>query len=379
MIRDLVVFAEDWGRHPASTEHLVRRLALSRKVVWMNSIGMRRPRLSLTDARRAFEKLGQLARRPAAAPGSDTAPKITAPANLDVVAPYAIPMPGNTLAFHLNRALLSRQVRGRMTRAGIDKPLLWITVPSALPVVGTLGEHAVIYYCADDFGSLAGIDHKPILEMEEKLVARADLIIVVSDVLAQKFPAHKTIVVPHGVDFDVFTSPAPRASDLPTGRKIAGFYGSLPHWVDPTLIARTAAELPDWLFVFVGGGQLYAEGTAPSNTMFLGARPHADLPRYVQHWDVSLLPYRDCEPLRAGNPLKLREYLAAGTPIASVDFPALTPYRGLVSLAHDPARFTAAILDAANDSARNAARRHSVASGTWEARAADVAAALEAL
>lgn len=379
MTCDLVVFAEDWGRHPASTEHLVRRLAATRKVVWMNSIGMRRPRLSLTDARRAFEKIGHLARKPAASPDHAGQTKYTTPASLDVVAPHAIPMPGSQLAFHLNRALLSRQVRARMTQAGIAKPLLWITVPSAWPVVGTLGEHAVIYYCADDFGSLAGIDHKPILEMEKKLVARADLIIVVSDVLAAKFPAHKTIVVPHGVDFDVFTTPAPRATDLPTGRKIAGFYGSLPHWVDPALVKRSAAELPDWLFVFVGGGQLYVDGTAPSNTLFLGQRPHADLPRYVQHWDVSLLPYRDCEPLRAGNPLKLREYLAAGTPIASVDFPALTPYRSLVSLAADPAHFTAAILDAAHDGARNAARRQAVASSTWEARAAGVAAALEAL
>ena len=378
MTRDLVVFAEDFGRHPASTEHLVRRLAETRKVVWMNSIGMRRPRLSLKDARRAFEKAQNFVRKPAAQTKSaNTRP--TTPPNLVVIAPFAIPAPGNALAFRLNRALLSRQARGGMTRAGIDKPLLWLTVPSALPVVGTLGEHAVIYYCGDDFGSLAGIDHAPILDMERQLVARADLIIVCSDVLAAKFPRHKTIVVPHGVDFEVFTKPAPRASDLPTGRKIAGFYGSLPHWVDPGLIRRTAAELPDWLFVFVGGGQLFHDSAAPINTLFLGARPHADLPGYVQHWDVSLLPYRDCEPLRAGNPLKLREYLAAGTPIASVDFPALAPYRDLVSLAPDPGQFTATVLAAAKDGARNGARRQAVATSTWEARAAEVAAALEAL
>lgn len=379
MTRDLVVFAEDFGRHPASTEHLVRRLAQTRKVMWMNSIGMRRPRLSLTDARRALEKVGHLVRKPVTLQPADDHAAVAAPPGLSVVAPFAIPAPGNPVAFHLNRALLSRQARIHMARAGIDKPLLWITLPSALPVVGTLGEHAVIYYCADDFGSLAGIDHAPILEMQKKLVARADLIIVVSEVLAAKFPKGKTIIVPHGVDFDVFTQPVPRAADLPTGRKIAGFYGSLPHWVDRELIKRTAAELPDWLFVFVGGGQLFADGAAPANTLFLGPRPHAELPRYVQHWDVSLLPYRDSEALRAGNPLKLREYLAAGTPIASVEFPALAPYRDLVSLASDPAQFTATVLSAAQDAARNGLRRQAVALNTWEARAADVAAALEAL
>jgi glycosyltransferase involved in cell wall biosynthesis len=379
MSRDLIVFAEDWGRHPASTEHLVRRLAATRKVIWMNSIGMRRPRVSLTDARRALEKLGAVIFKPAAAKSATDAPTVAPPPGLDVVAPHAISAPGNRWAAMANRALLSRQVRRHMAAAGIDRPILWITLPSALPVVGALDEHAVIYYCADDFGSLAGIDHEPVLAMEKALVARADLIIVVSDVLAKKFPAEKTIVVPHGVDFDVFTTPAPRAPDLPVGKKIAGFYGSLPHWIDPELIRRSAAELPDWLFVFVGGGELFARGTEPANTLFLGARPHAALPSYVQHWDVSLLPYRDCAPLRAGNPLKLREYLAAGTPIASVDFPALTPYRHLVSLATTPETFAAAILTAAADQGRNGLRRAAVADGTWEARAADVAAALETL
>ncbi len=378
MRRALIVFGEDFGRHPASTEHLVRRLARSRKVVWMNSLGMRRPQLTLRDAHRAASKVGQmlLGRKPADA--YDTTAAAT-PDGMEIVAPHAVSAPGNSVAFKLNRALLSRQVLGIMAKAGIEKPLLWLTLPTALPVVGTLDEHALIYYCADDFGTLAGIDHADVLAMERDVVARADLIIVVSDVLAAKFPASKTIVVPHGVDYDLFATPLPRADDLPTGRKIAGFYGSLPHWIDPDLIRSTAAAMPDWLFAFIGGGTLFTDGPAPDNTLFLGTRPHAMLPRYVQHWDVSLLPYRDCAPLRAGNPLKLREYLAAGTPIATVDFPALAPYRGLVSMAASAAGFPAAICAAAGDRSRNAARRHAVADGTWEARAAEVDAALEAL
>ena len=301
------------------------------------------------------------------------------PPNLEVVAPHAIPAPGSALAFHLNRASLSRQVRARMARRGIEKPVLWLTLPSALPVAGTLGEHALVYYCGDDFTALAGVDHRAVAALERRVVARADLIIVCSDVLAAKFPAAKTIVVPHGVDFELFATPAPRAPELPTGRKIAGFYGSLPHWVDASLVARTAAALPDWLFVFVGGGQLFATGDAPANVLFTGSRAHRELPGFVQHWDVSLLPYQDSAALRAGNPLKLREYLAAGTPIATVDFPALAPYRDLITLAGDPTQFAAAIVAASADTARNARRRQSVADCTWDVRAAEVSAALEAL
>ena len=380
MTRDLVVFGEDFGRHPSSTEHLIRRIAAVRRVLWINSIGMRHPRFTLGDVRRAAGKAKHLiVPRPQPTARSNPNLAAAAPPGLIVIAPHAIPAPGNALAFHLNRALLGRQVRTRMIEAGITKPILWLSLPSALPVVGVLGERALVYYCGDDFGALAGVDHTPVLAMEREVATRADLIIVCSDVLAQKFPAHKTIVVPHGVDFDLFAKPAPRAADLPNGRKIAGFYGSLPHWVDPALVARTAAELPDWLFVFIGGGTLFAPATAPTNTLFLGPRPHHVLPGYLQHWDVSLLPYRDGPALRAGYPLKLHEYLAAGTPIATIDFPALASYREVVTIAANSATFAVAVVAAGKDRARNPLRRAAVAAGTWDARAAEIAIALEAL
>ncbi|MFA0709400.1 glycosyltransferase family 1 protein, partial [Vibrio sp. 10N.222.48.A3] len=60
---------------------------------------------------------------------------------------------------------------------------------------------------------------------------------------------------------------------------------------------------------------------------YLGPRPHYTLPSYSQHWDVSLLPFVDNEQIRACSPLKLMEYLAAGTPIITTQFPALKPYQ----------------------------------------------------
>ena len=94
MTRDLVVFAEDWGYHPASTEHLVRRLAATRKVVWMNSLGLRRPRLSLKDAKRAAGKLGQIFSRAQSSSSDHTLTRNSVPDSMDIVAPHAIPAPG---------------------------------------------------------------------------------------------------------------------------------------------------------------------------------------------------------------------------------------------------------------------------------------------
>ena len=42
----LLVFADDWGRHPSSCQHLISRLLDRHRVAWVNTVGMRPPRLT---------------------------------------------------------------------------------------------------------------------------------------------------------------------------------------------------------------------------------------------------------------------------------------------------------------------------------------------
>lgn len=383
MTADLVVFGEDWGGHPSSTQHLIRRLASDRKVLWINSIGMRRPRFDRRDLRRAVAKARALLGGDAGRPNRDIHERsavAATPGNLSVHSVAAIPAPASRAAFALNRKLMGRQLRRLMQQRGITRPVLWTSLPTALPVVGELGERAVVYYCGDDFGALAGVDHAPVLKMEERLVQRADLVFAASDVLARRFPAAKTRLLPHGADIALFSMPAPRAAELPSAPRIAGFYGALADWIDVPLIAAVARDMPDWRFVLIGPVETditSLEGLA--NVTLVGAQPHARLPGFSQHWDVSLMPFRNCPQILAANPLKLREYLAAGTPIAATPFPALRPYREVVAIGERADGFRAAILAAAADRSRNDDRRQLVAGESWEGRAAELNAALNAL
>jgi glycosyltransferase involved in cell wall biosynthesis len=369
--RALVVFGEDWGRHPSSTQHLMTYIARDRPVVWVDSIGLRRPRLTASDAGRVFAKL--------AAIGRADPPPAARPEKLTIVSPHAVSWPSSRLARMFNRRALSRQI-GRILRARkLEHPILWMSLPTAVAVAGALGEAGIAYYCGDDFEALAGVDHRPVAALERELGARADLIFAASDVLARRFPPEKTVVIPHGVDFDLFATPAPRAADLPAGRPVAGFYGSLSDWIDTQMIAAAAASMPDWDFVLIGPvrsdvGALRKQ----ANIQLLGERPHAALPAYAQHWTVSLLPFRDTPQITACNPLKLREYLAAGPPIATMPFPALGPYRHLVHVAESREAFAATIRVAARDR-RAMQRRSSVAEETWQRRAEQVSAALDAI
>ena len=55
--RPMIVFGEDWGAHPSSTQHLIKVLSTQRDIVWVNSIGLRKPRFSWRDITRIATKL----------------------------------------------------------------------------------------------------------------------------------------------------------------------------------------------------------------------------------------------------------------------------------------------------------------------------------
>ena len=375
MSADLIVFGEDWGAHPSSTQHLVRHMPGTRQVVWANSIGLRRPRLDAADLTRALRKLGRTfgPRHTDAAQGTDAgAPTI--------VQPLVLPMAQGGLARALNRRLLAHRMRPAIRTARLHRPVLWASLPSAVDAVGMLGEAAVVYYCGDDFGALAGVDHDRATAMEAELADRADLILAASETLARRFPAHKTRLLPHGVDHALFATPTPRAVDLPDDRPVAGYYGAIAPWLDQEAIAAAARALPDWIFVLVGPVLTDVRVLrAVPNIRLLGPRPHHALPGYAQHWTAGLVPFRDTAQIRAANPLKLREYLAAGRPVVATDFPALAPYRPHVTVVA-PQDLAAGLRRAQADAPDAVAVRQSLVAGeSWHARAQEAATLIDRL
>lgn len=378
MTADLIVFGEDWGAHPSSTQHLISNLPGDRRVLWVNSIGLRSPRLALRDARRAAGKLAASLRRPRSGfPESGTVPPPG-----PVMQPLVLPMARGRLGRFLNRASLRHSVGRAARTAGLRRPVLWLSLPSAVDALGGLRGAATVYYCGDDFGALAGVDHAAARAFEAELAERADLILAASPALADRFPAARTVLLEHGVDFDLFATPVPPAPDLPDG-PVAGFYGTLAPWIDVDLIAATARLLPAWRFLLIGPVRTDVSTLAAMpNVVLAGPRGHGELPGYSQHWTAGLIPFRDTPQIRACNPLKLREYLAAGRPVLSTFFPALAPYRHLTSV-HDTAEGLAAALEVARDDepagAAAAARRQAVATEGWPGRAALAARIIDRL
>ena len=216
--------------------------------------------------------------------------------------------------------------------------------------------------------------------MEQELAEKVDLILVVSKTLARKFTHPNTIILPHGVDYPLFSSPAARGDDLPENGPIAGFYGSISAWLDTDILAQSAIALTSWKFVFIGDIKTDVSSLkALPNVYFLGSRPHDQLPSYVQHWNVAILPFRSNQQIDACNPLKLREYLASGTPIASTSFPAVREYENLVAIQSPKEPFSRVILRANNQREERASRQARVSTESWQHRATQLEALINHL
>jgi glycosyltransferase involved in cell wall biosynthesis len=75
------------------------------------------------------------------------------------------------------------------------------------------------------------------------------------------------------------------------------------------------------------------------NVHLLGRRSYESLPEYCKAFDVAILPFVVNELTLAANPLKLREYLAAGLPVVATPLPEILKLNALVRMARTPEEF----------------------------------------
>jgi len=368
--RDMVCFSNDWGGDPLSKTHLMRLAARDNRVLWVNSVGNRPPRADARDLRRAVGKLA------AALGGVREAER-----NLFVLSPLSIPIYGSRLVNLANGWLLSARVRAAMRTLRMRDPIAWSYLPAAAPAFDRLGAALHVYHCVDEFSAFRG-SGTAIAALERELLLKSDVVIAASAPLAQaKRRLHPHVhLVRHGVDHAHFAksllpelATSPLVRDLP--RPVMGFMGLVAEWVDLQLLAALADRFPGGTLVVAGREDVDTSALrARRNVVFLGRRPYAELPSLLKGFDVALLPFRDDELTRASNPLKVREYLAAGLPVISTPVPEVRRL-GLCHIASGAAEFAAAV-DAvmATRPGPFAERSDAVRGESWEARWEEISA-----
>src|SRR6266516_5308370 len=116
-------------------------------------------------------------------------------------------------------------------------------------------------------------------------------------------------------------------------KPVIGFFGLIADWVDLELIRFLAVARPGWNFALIGKitTDVRLFGDLP-NVHLLGQKTYEALPGYVKAFDVAILPSVMNELTIAANPLKLREYLAAGLPVVSSAIPEAARLKHLVRI-----------------------------------------------
>ena len=126
-----------------------------------------------------------------------------------------------------------------------------------------------------------------------------------------------------------------------------GFYGVIDERFDTALIAEVARRRPEWALVLLGPVVKLEESELPraANIHYLGMKTYAELPAYLAHWDVALMPFARNAATEFISPTKTPEYLAAGVPVVSTAIrDVVRPYgeQALVRIADTADDFEAA-------------------------------------
>lgn len=384
--RDIVcVGFADWDTELwTNQQHLMARLARDNRVLFIESLGLRRPQLAGRDVTRIVRRLRRGLAPPRAVDG------------LHVLSPLVLPLHSNRAARALNARLLPALVRRAARRLGLREPILWAYVPQAEVLIEALEPSLVVYHCVDDIAAHGRIDTASFRAAEARFAARADLVLASAPALATRMRGFSKNVLdaPNVADAELFSRallpspPAPvdaQMAALPRPRIV--FTGAIVQAkLDFALLAELARSRPSWSFALVGPvgpGEPHADVSrlrAEPNIHLLGPRAYAQLPDVLRAADAGLIPYARNALTDSVFPMKVYEYLAAGLPVIATPLPALAGVEGVQSAAD--AHGLACLLDdaLADDSAeRRAERSRAAASHSWERRLQEIAAAISAL
>ncbi|MFI7430424.1 glycosyl transferase family 1 [Micromonospora sp. NPDC049836] len=323
MANVLMLGTAEWDSPIATNQHYVaRELAVSTKVTFVESLGLRRPRLSRDD-------LVRMAGRVRKAVGDREAPAHRPrPANAQIVSPLVVPL-HRTPTRPINRALLRRATADWLTSS---RPrVLW----TFTPVTYGLEEAAdvVVYHCVDLLATFPGVDGVAVARGERTLSTRTAVAIATSTavrdhLVAAGFP--RVELLPNVADVSVFTAASRPAAER---RPAVLFSGNLTvHKLDMRLLESVATALRGHGELLLagplaaGGGSFDAElrRLEDLGARHVGVLTPDRLAELAGTCAVGLIPYEINDYTRGVSPLKCFEYLSSGLAVLSTPLPAVT-------------------------------------------------------
>jgi glycosyltransferase involved in cell wall biosynthesis len=372
----LILFSTaDWNApYWTNKQHVAQRLARrGTRVLYLESPGLRTPKIDTRDVKRIAARLGRVFRRVR-----------RVEENIWVVSPLNVPV-GRGMRFidRLNGWLLRGTIRRWLKRYGRGEAVVWTYHPYIDEALEGLSPGRLVYHCVDDIAAIPGVDGKSFSQAESRLLSRADCVFATSRRLQEHCAATagpRAIYERNVADIEHFAAARLLQGEPQDLRGIPhpriAYIGVLADYkLDLELIEGCMIARPDWQWIFIGDEP---EGNADCgiarlkrmpNAHFLGYKSYAELPGYLAAIDVAALPVLVHGYMASVFPMKLYEYLASGKPVLATSLAALEDVRDMIHIASGVAQWLEAMeFLAANPPKPIAIRDPRLAEYSWDAR-----------
>lgn len=209
-------------------------------------------------------------------------------------------------------------LRGKPLLAVLEAPVReFLPIAKAAQAAGG----TVVYDLIDDWATSLGRGfYFP--EVEQAIIDSSQVLMATAAVLKEhleRASGRPAALIPNAVNTHIFKrGPSyPRPAGVAAGEFVICYIGALwGEWFDWHLLRRVALAYPSATVVVIGDyrGQCPDQ---PPNLHFLGLKPQRQLPAYLAHCDVAIIPWTVSKITETTSPLKLYEYLAMGKPVVA--------------------------------------------------------------
>ncbi len=227
----------------------------------------------------------------------------------------------------LTETVYADLLKAHLREAQIDAPILWLYTPMAIEFADVIPYSLLVVDVMDQLSAFKGAPRE-LKQNEAMLLPVADAVFTGGMSLYRDklpFNAH-TFVFPSGVEIEHFSRaadpgrfPAPPPLDTLNGSPVIGYYGVIDERMNLELLRAMADQHPEWHVVLLGPVVKIDPAELPQapNLHYPGMKHYDELPAYLAHFDVAIIPFALNESTRYLSPTKTLEYMAAHKPIVS--------------------------------------------------------------
>jgi len=376
-----VLGTADWNSPIATNQHyVVSHMSTLLPVTFVESTGLRRPKLNISDINRILNRLLKRSRQNGA--------NREIPPDLEIVSPILVPLHGKAF-YRINRYLLMHKIDGCLT----SDSLLWTYTPATYGA--ELSTKLCVYHCVDLLGTVKGIDPNVINQQERRLAQNGAIAIGSSEVVVNHLTQQgfkKVLYWPNVADSETFSAVS---EDLTTERSGILFSGNLTkNKLDFALMQSIAKfaenkRIPFYLAgpIDQGTGKFSDELDAliGQGATYLGSLSLPDLAVAASQASVGVIPYDLNEYTHGVFPLKIYEYLASGLSVVSTPLPSVASVAQLLTedvKVSDSGSFLDALEDLmgqSNDEHAILRRQQLASEHSWEKRNQEITGLVHAL